>query len=88
MQITHLRVAMVVAHLQGGDGYARARSPDAAYLYRLSGAQRHGAFHPFDTADARELDVWLRSVQAGRKLCHEAWDLFMDDSVCRQARSG
>ncbi|MGB3457218.1 MAG: hypothetical protein WBG08_07950 [Litorimonas sp.] len=78
MKITYLRVAVAIARLDDTHNYRRASSPDAAYLHQLGAAQRHGVFEPFD-AEARELNAWLSSVGAGRQLCRDAWDLFMDN---------
>lgn len=77
MQITFLRVAVVIARLDPGRKYPKARSKDAVYLHQLSAAQRYDVYEPFEP-DAAELNAWLSSVQAGRSLCHDAWDLFMD----------
>ncbi|GLQ20602.1 hypothetical protein ACFFUB_00950 [Algimonas porphyrae] len=78
MQITSLKVGRTIARLDLTRRYARASSVDAVYLHQLGAAQRHGIFEPFD-ADARELNDWLLSVQAGRELCRAAWDVFVTD---------
>lgn len=80
MQITYLRVAVVIARLNPDRNYPKARSKDAVYLHQLSAAQRYGIYEPFEP-DAAELNRWLTSIQAGRALCHDAWDLFMDVGV-------
>ncbi|WP_298914640.1 hypothetical protein [uncultured Algimonas sp.] len=84
MRITHLRVAVAIARLEPPASYAKAQSEAAAHLYRIGAAQRHGLFEPFDP-DARELNEWLASVRAGRALCREAWDMFMDEGDRRIA---
>lgn len=80
MQITSMRVAIVIARLNWDQSYPKAQSKGAVYLHQLSAAQRYGIYEPFDE-DAAELNRWLSSIQAGRALCHAAWDLFMDDGV-------
>ncbi|MEL6687432.1 MAG: hypothetical protein AAFP97_07405 [Pseudomonadota bacterium] len=80
MQITFLRVAVVIARLNPDQPYPKARSKDAVYLHQLSAAQRYGIYEPFEQ-DAAELNRWLTSVRAGRALCHDAWDLFMDEGT-------
>jgi hypothetical protein len=77
MQITHLRVAVAIARLDSEKSYNRATSVDGTYLYILGAAQRHGVFEPFGE-EARELNAWLTSVHAGRDLCRDAWDGFME----------
>ena len=80
MQITFLRVAVVIMRLDRAHHYPKAQSKDAVYLHLLSAAQRHEVFEPFN-ADAAELNRWLTSIQAGRALCHDAWDIFMDEGT-------
>lgn len=82
MQITFLRVAVVIMRLDRAHHYPKAQSEDAVYLHLLSAAQRHNVFEPFDP-EAAELNHWLTSIQAGRSLCHDAWDLFMDEGTKR-----
>lgn len=85
MQITYLRVAAVIARLDPDRRYPKARSKDGVYLHLLSAAQRHNVYEPFDR-EAVELNDWLTSIQAGRALCHDAWDLFMDVGLREAAR--
>jgi hypothetical protein len=80
MKITSMRAALAIARLDHHRVYPKASSPEAVYLHQLGAAQRHGVFEPFDH-DATELNNWLLSVQAGRELCRDTWDMFMDDNV-------
>lgn len=89
MKIVSVRVARTIAAIDTSKRYCSASSDDAVYLHQLGAAQRHGIYEPFD-ADARELNAWLLSVRAGRALCRDAWDHFMDrgDSEAARRKAG